>query len=189
LANHKSFTSSMNIPINEEYDDLPTLYWIPKLHKNPYREMYIAGSYTCSTEELFITTTNLLSAVKEGLQLYFDKATSIHVATSIKCGSWKSLKTFCTVLILILEDTKGVINFIYPNIWLFYFTLPFLMKIKSPFKRNYSHCILHYKNGKQRYKFIVLGHELTYFVKHETKVRQKVLHRKWSHQYIGVPYR
>jgi len=25
------------------------------------------------------------------------------------------------------------------------------------------------KNGRQRYKAIVLGHELTYFVKHETK--------------------
>jgi hypothetical protein len=23
----------MNIPINEEYDDLPTLYWKPELHR------------------------------------------------------------------------------------------------------------------------------------------------------------
>ena len=71
------------------HGDLPTytLYWIRKLHKNLYREMYIAGSSTCSTDELSITTTHILSAVKEGLQLYFDKATSIHVATSIKCGS------------------------------------------------------------------------------------------------------
>jgi hypothetical protein len=36
-----AFMSSMNIPINEEYDDLSTLYWIPKLHRNPYRERYI----------------------------------------------------------------------------------------------------------------------------------------------------
>ena len=34
----------------------------------------------------------------------------------------------------------------------------------------------YFKNGKQRYKFMVLGHELTYFVKHETKARQTVLH-------------
>ena len=38
--------SSMNIPINEEYDDLPTLYWIPKLHKNQNKERYIAGTST-----------------------------------------------------------------------------------------------------------------------------------------------
>jgi hypothetical protein len=41
LANQAAFMSSMNIPINEEYDDLSTLYWIPKLHRNPYRERYI----------------------------------------------------------------------------------------------------------------------------------------------------
>jgi len=26
VANHKSFMTSMNIPVNEKYDDLPTLY-------------------------------------------------------------------------------------------------------------------------------------------------------------------
>jgi hypothetical protein len=41
LANQMAFMSSMNIPINEEYDDLSTLYWIPKLHRNPYREKAI----------------------------------------------------------------------------------------------------------------------------------------------------
>jgi hypothetical protein len=30
-------------------EDLPYLYWIPKLHKTPYKERYIAGSSTCST--------------------------------------------------------------------------------------------------------------------------------------------
>jgi hypothetical protein len=29
LANHKSFMSSLNIPINEENCELSTLYWIP----------------------------------------------------------------------------------------------------------------------------------------------------------------
>ena len=30
-GSYKSFMSSMNIPINDEYDDVPTIYWIPKL--------------------------------------------------------------------------------------------------------------------------------------------------------------
>ena len=46
LANQMAFMSSMNIPINEEYDDLSTIYWIPKLHRNPYRERYITSSST-----------------------------------------------------------------------------------------------------------------------------------------------
>ena len=45
---------------------LPYLYWIPKLHKTPYKERYIAGSSNCSTKELSIHLTKIMSAVKEG---------------------------------------------------------------------------------------------------------------------------
>ena len=36
LANLKSFMSSLNIPINEEYCELSTLCCIPKFQKNQY---------------------------------------------------------------------------------------------------------------------------------------------------------
>ena len=49
-----SHSCHLNIPINAENDALPTLYWIPNIHKNPYREGYNAGSSTCSTKELSI---------------------------------------------------------------------------------------------------------------------------------------
>ena len=54
----------------KESEDLPYLYWIPKLHKTPYKERYIAGLSTCSTKELSIHLTKILSAVKEGQQKY-----------------------------------------------------------------------------------------------------------------------
>jgi hypothetical protein len=38
--------------------------------KTPYEERYIAGSSTCSTKELSIHLTKILSAVKEGQQKY-----------------------------------------------------------------------------------------------------------------------
>ena len=41
LANHRSFMTSLNIPSGKESEDLPYLYWIPKLHKTPYKERYI----------------------------------------------------------------------------------------------------------------------------------------------------
>ena len=41
LANHNSFISSLNIPINEKNCKLSTLYWIPKFQKNQYLERYI----------------------------------------------------------------------------------------------------------------------------------------------------
>jgi hypothetical protein len=40
LANHRSFMTSLNIPSGKESEDLPYLYWIPKLHKTPYKERY-----------------------------------------------------------------------------------------------------------------------------------------------------
>jgi hypothetical protein len=43
LANHRSFMTSLNILSGKESEDLPYLYWIPKLHKTPYKERYIAG--------------------------------------------------------------------------------------------------------------------------------------------------
>ena len=70
LANHRSFMTSLSIPSGKESEDLPYLYWIPKLHKTPYKERYIAGSSTCSTKELSIHLTKILSTVKEGQQKY-----------------------------------------------------------------------------------------------------------------------
>ena len=67
LANHRSFMTSLNIPSGKESEVLPYLYWIPKLHKTPCKERYIKGSSTCSTKELSIHLTKILSAVKEGV--------------------------------------------------------------------------------------------------------------------------
>ena len=36
LANQRSFMTSLIIPSGKESEDLPYLYWIPKLHKTPY---------------------------------------------------------------------------------------------------------------------------------------------------------
>ena len=76
LANHRSFMTSLNIPAGKESEDLHHLYWIPKLHKTPYKERYIAGSSTCSTKELSIHLTKIMSAVKEGQQKYCESVYS-----------------------------------------------------------------------------------------------------------------
>jgi hypothetical protein len=83
----------MDILIKDENVNLPTLYWILNLHKNPYRERYIIGSSTNSTtkKHLFITRTEILFAVKSRLQLYCDKSDiyvliTIHIGAAIKCG-------------------------------------------------------------------------------------------------------
>jgi len=48
--------------LNEEYNDLSTLYWIPKLHKNPFMHLekgiLPTGSSTCSAKMSITMTKN-----------------------------------------------------------------------------------------------------------------------------------
>jgi hypothetical protein len=40
------------------------LYWVPKLHKNPYKQRYMAGSSKCSIKPLSLLLTKILTAAK-----------------------------------------------------------------------------------------------------------------------------
>ena len=50
----------------------PFFCWIPKLHKSPYKQRFIAGSANCTTKPLSKLLTSILSAIKSGLQKYCD---------------------------------------------------------------------------------------------------------------------
>ena len=73
LDNHKSVLTSFGIQSNSEELDLPYIYWIPKMHKNPYKHRFIAGSSKCSTKPLSILLTKLLTHIKQCLQKYCEK--------------------------------------------------------------------------------------------------------------------
>ena len=65
---------SFGICLSDEDLDLPKLYWIPKLHKNVYKQRYKAGSAKCSTKSHPTILTGILTAVKEVLQKYCNTA-------------------------------------------------------------------------------------------------------------------
>jgi hypothetical protein len=44
LDNHRYVLCSFGISTKDEELDLPSLYWIPKLHKCPFKQRYIAGA-------------------------------------------------------------------------------------------------------------------------------------------------
>ena len=70
------FLCSFRISTKDEELDLPSLYWIPQLHKCPFKQCYVAGSAKCSTKPLSKLLTCILSAVKTGLQSYCDTSYS-----------------------------------------------------------------------------------------------------------------
>ena len=76
LDNHKSVLVSFGIETIDAELDLPYIYWIPKMHKNPYKQRFIAGSSTYSTKPLSILLTKLLTHIKQGLQKYCETAYS-----------------------------------------------------------------------------------------------------------------
>ena len=38
--------------VDDDHIKLPTLYWLPKLHKRPYKLRFIANYNSCTTTEL-----------------------------------------------------------------------------------------------------------------------------------------
>ena len=49
--------------VDKDHSKLPAIYWLPKLHKRPYKSRYIANSGSCTTTELSILLTSCLTAI------------------------------------------------------------------------------------------------------------------------------
>ena len=76
LDNHISVFFSFWIQTNNVDLDLPYIYWIPQIKKDPYKHRSISDSSKCSTKPLSILLTKLLTHIKQGLQKYCDTAYS-----------------------------------------------------------------------------------------------------------------
>ena len=52
------------VDVKERQDRLSTMYWLPKLHKRPYKARFIANSSSCTTTKLSKLLTSCLTAIK-----------------------------------------------------------------------------------------------------------------------------
>ena len=52
------------VDVKERLDRLPTMYWLPKLHKRPYKARFITNSSSCTTIEFSKPLTSCLTAIK-----------------------------------------------------------------------------------------------------------------------------
>ena len=75
VKSHNQFIT-VGLEISEEDQNLPYLYWTPKLHKSPYKHRFIAGSSKCTTKDLSCLLTKVLSTIKDGLVRYCNTKTS-----------------------------------------------------------------------------------------------------------------
>ena len=157
----------MEFSLPEEDIDLPKLYWIPKLHKNPYKQRYIAGSAKCSTKSPSQILTRILTTVKEGLQKYCDTA----CARSGVNQMWilKNSKEFLENLkAQSLHSVNSIKSFDFSTL---YTTIPH-DKLKSKLREIINQCFLH-KNSNRRFQYVVIGYKDIYFVRDHSDAPQK----------------
>ena len=76
VKSHNQFLTSVGLEMCEEDQNLPYLYWTPKLHKSPSKRRFIAGSSKCTTKDLSCVLTKVLSTIKDGLVRYCNTKTS-----------------------------------------------------------------------------------------------------------------
>ena len=70
LKSHSDFVNSMGLKLSEEDQDLPYLYWTPRLHKAPFKQCFVTGSSKSTTKELSCLLTKILTTIKHGLSRY-----------------------------------------------------------------------------------------------------------------------
>ena len=63
---------NFDVTVKEHQDKLPTMYWLPKLHKRPYKGRFIANPSSCTTKELSKLLASCLIAVKSRAIRYYE---------------------------------------------------------------------------------------------------------------------
>ena len=71
-----------DIKLQQKEKSLPQIYWIPKLHKTPYKARFIAGSSSCTTTRLSKYITECLKLVCTHCTAYCE---TIRVRTGVNC--------------------------------------------------------------------------------------------------------
>ena len=167
LDNHRSVLSTFGIPVNDNDSELPYLYWIPKLHKDPYKHRFIAGSSKCSTKPLSILLTKILTHIKEGLQKYCTTAYSRSGVNQM----WILKNSKELLEMLHAQKFKHITSIKSFDFTTLYTTIPH-QKLKQRLADIIRNSFIH-KNGTRRYKYLVLGHSDTYFVKENSDCDSK----------------
>ena len=51
--------AKLGVFVDEDHSKLPMLYWLPKLHKRPYKSRFIAYASSCTTAKVTMASSGL----------------------------------------------------------------------------------------------------------------------------------
>ena len=141
--------------MSEEDQNLPYLYWTPKLHKSPYKHRFIAGSSKCTTKDLSCLLTKVLSTIKDGLVRYCNTETSSNGVNNMCI-----LKNSTSLLSSLHQlDATSVQTFHFSTL---YTSIPHDL-LKSRIS-NLVHIAFRKKDGSVRYTHIKVKRAKGYFI-------------------------
>jgi len=99
FASHESFGDKHGIQLEENFNKLPTIHWLPRVHGGPYKFRYIVNSRSCSAEELSVRVAFVLQAIgahvrrcchgvceNSGVDLFWSMDNSLEVMGAIESG-------------------------------------------------------------------------------------------------------
>ena len=157
IKSHNQFITSVGLEMSEEDQNLPYLYWTPKLHKSPYKHRFIAGSSKCTTKDLSCLLTKLLSTIKDGLVRYCNTKTS-HTGVNNMWILKNSTSLLSSLDQLDVRTAKSVQTFDFSTL---YTSIPHDL-LKSRIS-NLVHNTFRKKDGSVRYTHIKLTRAKGYF--------------------------
>ena len=82
INEHLHYMRQNHIAIKPELQFLPSFYWLPKLHKQPYGTRFIAASYRCTTKPLSKLLTSCLNTIMSHFRQYCN---GIYCRTGVNC--------------------------------------------------------------------------------------------------------
>ena len=68
------FQENFHINVDKKQKKLPTMYWMPKMHKSPIGARFIVASKLCSTKPLSKDVASIFSLLFQSVQRYHHKA-------------------------------------------------------------------------------------------------------------------
>jgi hypothetical protein len=57
------YAERLGFNVSEQEKDLPSMYWIPKMHKNPVKHRFIVASKVCSTKPISKAVSNAFKLI------------------------------------------------------------------------------------------------------------------------------
>ena len=76
-----NFSKSKKVKVSDCLADIPMIYWIPKMHKNPIGSRFIAGSKYCSIKSLSKNFSKAMKLILNHMRLY---SNTVYERTNLK---------------------------------------------------------------------------------------------------------